>query len=531
MLNYEGIFDGETIQKDTKLIDKSDAMLQEVCRQIERERNQTVKRNLYTKILVDENVEELLSKLTAENCFHDDFPEFYIKNKHNENVINCTQNNSYHRYSVFKHILNSVENVAKNNEMLGAYKVELLKWTMLLHDIGKPYVKFTTENGVESFASHDEKSVELAKGILERFDFSEYEQNIILTLIKYHDKFLNEGEIIYSNLKGLAEELGNNKENFHMLIEVKDADAKAKSIEVYNKYILSRSKYLEFSEIYFKKIAEIKKVELEENLENDLPKIEMSEIEYGVLIDQVLDRKNITNLYQPIINTKEMKVIGYEIFTRINNEKDVDIKKFLSYAKSIEKHLKVEQALFLNAMESFEKVKTKESNTAFINFGVTAYEKYINKPRLYDAMDRFNMVIEFNNYEENQITQISNQIHAINSKKGLVCIDDFGTSYLQIDDLKMIRPNYIKIDKNIIKEIVDDISKQNYVKQLITACLSKDIILIAMGVETKEVFDKLISLGIENFQGYYIDTPKEYIENINENLKDNLYDGTNDSIV
>lgn len=530
MISYEGIFDGETIKKSTRLVDKSDAKLQEICRKLERESNPTNRRNLYTKILLDENVEDMLNKISAENFFREDFPEFYVKNKYNENVINCSQNNSYHRYSVFKHILNSIENVAKNNEILGEYKIELLKWTMLLHDIGKPYVKFTAENGIESFAKHDEKSVELATDILKRFEFTDYEKNIILTLIKYHDKFLNEGEIIYNNLKLLAEELNNNKENFHMLIEVKDADAKAKSIEVYNKYIITRSKYLEFSEIYFKKIAEIQKVESKKNKEEIIEE-EISDIEYGVLIDQVISRKNITNLYQPIVNIKEMKVIGYEIFSRINHEKNIDVKKFISYAKSIEKHLKIEQALFINAMESFERIKTKETNTAFINFSVNGYTDYINKPRIYDAMERFKLVIEFNNYENSDVIKISNEIHNINAKKGLISIDDFGTSYLQIDDLKLVRPNYIKIDKDIIKDVLTDNQKENFIKELVTAAFSKDIVLIAMGVETKEIFDKLVTLGIENFQGYYIATPKEYIDNINLTLNEVLNDGTNDSIV
>ena len=66
----------------------------------------------------------------------------------------------------------------------------------------------------------------------------------------------------------------------------------------------------------------------------------------------------------------------------------------------IEKDITVEQVLFISTMENFEKVKDKESNTAFINFSVEAYDKYINKPRIYDAMNRFNLTIEFQNYEK-----------------------------------------------------------------------------------------------------------------------------------
>ena len=62
---------------------------------------------------------------------------------------------------------------------------------MLLHDIGKPYVKMRYEDGGESFAGHEDKSCELSVDILNRFAFNEEEKNLILTLVKYHDKYLN----------------------------------------------------------------------------------------------------------------------------------------------------------------------------------------------------------------------------------------------------------------------------------------------------------------------------------------------------
>lgn len=110
----------------------------------------------------------------------------------------------------------------------------------------KAICKKINEDGTDSFAGHDDKSVELAAGILDRFYFTEEEKKIILTLIKYHDRFLNEGEITYDNMKFLASELNNNKELFYLLLEVKDADARAKNVDVYNKYKLVKAKYLEF---------------------------------------------------------------------------------------------------------------------------------------------------------------------------------------------------------------------------------------------------------------------------------------------
>lgn len=64
------------------------------------------------------------------------------KNEFGENVINCQQNSEYHKYGVFKHILHTIETVGTSQQIpLGDWQLKLLKWTMLFHDIGKPYVK------------------------------------------------------------------------------------------------------------------------------------------------------------------------------------------------------------------------------------------------------------------------------------------------------------------------------------------------------------------------------------------------------
>ena len=124
--------------------------------------------NIYTNILLEDNVCFILTKISQDKIFLKHFPEFYEKNEFGENVINCQQNSEYHKYGVFKHILHTVETVGTSQQIpLGDWQLKLLKWTMLLHDIGKPYVKKINEDGTDSFAGHDDKSVELATGILD----------------------------------------------------------------------------------------------------------------------------------------------------------------------------------------------------------------------------------------------------------------------------------------------------------------------------------------------------------------------------
>ena len=64
--------------------------------------------------------------------------------------------------SVGEHILHSLLYVQED---------KVLRLTMLLHDIGKPVVRTTDENGRDHFKIHAPEGEKMAKGILRRLKF------------------------------------------------------------------------------------------------------------------------------------------------------------------------------------------------------------------------------------------------------------------------------------------------------------------------------------------------------------------------
>lgn len=485
----------------------------------------------YTSILMDDNVSYILKKVSQDLIFAKHFPEFYEVNQYGENVINCQQNSLYHKYGVFKHILATIESVANSQAPVGDWQKKILKWTMFLHDIGKPYVKTIAEDGTESFAGHDDKSVELAKGILDRFEFDDNDKKIILTLIKYHDRFLNEGEITNDNMKFLASELDNNKELFYLLIDVKTADARAKNIEVYNNFKIVRNKYLEFINNYFTYMQSNQaEREKEESSTQNISQDEMTNAELTALLDSVLSRRAIKSLYQPIVDVKKQQVWGYEIFTRIESPKRVDILRFFEFARDTNKYEKLQQVLLINGIEDFEDLSSKEAKRLFVNSDFTSYEKYINKPRLYDMMSRNKIIIEFQNYEKKDFNKIQEVIDQIHNNGGLVALDKFGMGSLTIDDIATLNVDYIIPDMSIIQNVVNDFEKQRYIAALVTYCISNDCEMIAVGVENIQTLETLQRLGVKLIQGYFFAKPNSKVNSINSSIKEKLEELTQETI-
>ena len=485
MENFEGIWDFETESIDVDIMDiKEKARINKLISELKMFREDSDKlTQIYTSILKDEKVISTLTKISQDKIFSEQFPEFFECNEFGENVINCQQNSRYHKYGVFLHTLHAIYNAGKTNIPLGDYEIKILKWTMLLHDIGKPFVKTVSDQGNDSFTGHEDVSAKMAETILNRFSFTDDEKFIIINLIKYHDKYINQGEITYDNMKFLASELKNNKKLFYLLLDVKEADAKAKCDEVYEVYKQVKQKYLEFIGSYFSydntmnissgdvisetvdaNIGALNKFnnqkEAEEFITND---------EYEEILINTINRKNISVYYQPVIDLQGKRVIAYELFSKIKHTKKVNIVDLMNYAKKGSKFDKIQQVLMINAISDFEKVDSTESNKIFVNIDYESYNKYINKPRMYDMMDRNKIVFEFQNYSNIDETDLAFTIKTIHEHKGFVSFDNFGIGNISLDKLDILKPDFIKFDVSFLSNITVDSEKQRYLSTVVTS--------------------------------------------------------------
>lgn len=88
-----------------------------------------------------------------------------------------------------------------------------------------------------------------------------------------------------------------------------------------------------------------------------------------------------------------------------------------------------------------------------------------------------------------------------------IAIDDFGAGYAGLNLLATYQPDSIKLDIALIREIHNNRPRQAIVKAIVGVCNELNIDLIAEGVETKEEYLFLKSLGIRYFQGYYFARP------------------------
>ncbi|MDH3490656.1 MAG: EAL domain-containing protein [Gammaproteobacteria bacterium] len=108
------------------------------------------------------------------------------------------------------------------------------------------------------------------------------------------------------------------------------------------------------------------------------------------------------------------------------------------------------------------------------------------------------------------ISNLSRVVHFMQTLKKLGCkfsLDDFGSGLSSFTYLKNLPVDYLKIDGHFIRNVVEDSVDESMVRAIREVGHAMGIETIAERVETKQVLEKLGSLGVEFAQGYYIARP------------------------
>lgn len=131
------------------------------------------------------------------------------------------QNNKWHIYDVYEHILNVVSGVPINI---------YLRLSALFHDIGKPLTYTEDDKKAGHFYNHWNKSLEIFRKYEDNFKLSDQEISLINSLIFYHD--INIDKMNKEELDTMINEIGIS--NIELLFSLKRADLLAQSPEFHH---------------------------------------------------------------------------------------------------------------------------------------------------------------------------------------------------------------------------------------------------------------------------------------------------------
>jgi EAL domain-containing protein (putative c-di-GMP-specific phosphodiesterase class I) len=86
-------------------------------------------------------------------------------------------------------------------------------------------------------------------------------------------------------------------------------------------------------------------------------------------------------------------------------------------------------------------------------------------------------------------------------------IEHFGVETTQFQILDALKPDYIKIDGQMMYSLTSDVSLQSKVGQVVSAAAEREILTVAERVENANTMAVLFQLGVSYMQGHYVHEP------------------------
>ena len=292
-------------------------------------------------------------------------------------------------------------------------------------------------------------------------------------------------------------------------------------IEIYSGVSFDHQLSLEQAQMAIKKAKEKSLPYLAYSQNVDSKKSSQHILGMKKIIRHALDNKNVIPFFQPITD-RDGEVVKYEALVRIinfeNGKKNIIFPDdFLSVAIKSGLYIDVAHEVLSQALNVFATRSEKIS----INLLPNDFFNYSLMDKLVELIATFNtpgkIVLEITEQEGiEDFDRLYRAIREFRRQGVLIAIDDFGSGYANYAHILKIKPDYLKIDGSLIKNILENRESQILVKSIIRFAQDLKTKTIAEFVENKEIYELLKEYGVDEFQGYYFGRPQDFINNSKE---------------
>ena len=245
------------------------------------------------------------------------------------------------------------------------------------------------------------------------------------------------------------------------------------------------------------------------------------------IIEKILEKDQIFVEFQPVVSVNTRRVVGVEALSRGKFQGEtVSPYHLFEYAKELGKTAELDGRCRVHALEAFSAAPA--APMLFLNFEAETLNEFETEgERLLEMTEHYkipheNIVIEINEKYVNDNNSLLRFVEFYRSYGFLIALDDVGAGYSNLNRITVVRPDVVKVDRTLVK----DIDKNSYCKEVFKSIirLSKKIgaFTVAEGAETVEEVVTCMLCGVDFFQGFYFAKPLSLKELVLLNLDNKM---------
>lgn len=232
-------------------------------------------------------------------------------------------------------------------------------------------------------------------------------------------------------------------------------------------------------------------------------------------LSAVIGARAVRVLFQPIVDLNDGMVIAYEALCRPAPGAPV--------ATADELFHEAEKAGMLWELEALTRPLSAEAARnwprdvrLFLNVtpAVFSDERFVETLRndlgRASGLSAERVVLELTERSETVFSEaLLRQLRLARESGFEIAIDDAGAGASGLNRMMLVRPAWIKLDRQLVSGIDRDGLKQNLVRFFVHFARISGVHIIAEGVETADELGCLMGLGVRYAQGYYLARPGE----------------------
>jgi len=223
-------------------------------------------------------------------------------------------------------------------------------------------------------------------------------------------------------------------------------------------------------------------------------------------ITGVLERNELTVYAQPIYNLSSMAIVGYELLARQTNNPDFSPEVFFDDAEQ----LGLTSMVGLRLLEQAQQALVSLPSESYIAINVTpAFIMDFDFLDWFTPEDSRRIVLELTEHHKiSDYIAMKRRLQPLKDAGMRLAIDDAGAGYASMRHILQLRPDVIKLDMSLIRDIHLQPEHQSLLAALQVFARTQGYSVVAEGIEVAEELSFLRTAAVCCGQGFHLMRPQ-----------------------
>jgi len=241
--------------------------------------------------------------------------------------------------------------------------------------------------------------------------------------------------------------------------------------------------------------------------------IDLEAVKLSSIFRSIIRNDQIRMLFQPIYDFKTGTVMAWEALARGPRGSEFESPAILfDFAEQFGQLFALEQACRAKAMETVGSLTTGQR--LFLNIHPrTVVDPTFAPGKTLELLEAHGLSPEDIVFEITErhcikdFTSFHKTLDHYRNQGFRIAVDDAGTGYSGLSTVAALKPDFIKVDMSLVRDVDKDPVRRALMETMVTLAGRIGSEIIAEGIETKGEARALTEIGVHYGQGYYLSRP------------------------